>query len=216
MSRGRRRPQGVHQKNLREKSTGQVRIIAGHWRGRRLKFPSTPGLRPTGDRLRETLFNWLQAVMDGSVCLDLFAGSGALGLEALSRGAAHVTLVESNSEVAAALQQQIRRLSEAELNEGAPGEVQVVHDQAINWLHHQQCSTPFDVVFLDPPFDMAGITELAKELEASNVLSRQCWIYLESAAVRRPAGLPASWQLYREKKAGDVSCQLFRRTCLPR
>src|ERR1700754_5153054 len=129
---------------------GRIRVIGGTLRNSRIEVPDLPGLRPTSDRVRETLFNWLQPVIEGSRCLDLFAGTGALGLEALSRGAASVTFVEREPRLAAALQANLSRLK-------AGGEV--IGDDAARWL--KGSGKPFDLVFLDPPFVLDAWTGIA-------------------------------------------------------
>ena len=185
-------------------NTGVVRIIAGRWRGRKLVFPAQPGLRPTGDRLRETLFNWLQPLLAGARCLDLFAGSGALGLEAASRDAALVSLIESNPVATRALRNNCARL-EAD-------RVEVVNADALAWLARP--SPPggtYDIIFLDPPFASELLNRAIPALEASGVLATPAWIYLETARGQAIPELPPNWQLHREKCAGDVRCRLFRR-----
>ncbi len=185
-------------------NTGVVRIIAGRWRGRKLVFPAQPGLRPTGDRLRETLFNWLQPLLAGARCLDLFAGSGALGLEAASRDAALVSLIESNPVVTQALRNNCARL-EAD-------RVEVVNIDALAWLARP--SPPggtYDIIFLDPPFAGELLNRAIPALETSGVLATPAWIYLETARGQAIPELPPNWQLHREKCAGDVCCRLFRR-----
>src|SRR6185437_11309729 len=156
-----------------------LRIIGGKWRGRKLRFPPSPEIRPTPDRVRETLFNWLAPRMTGARCLDLFAGSGALGLESLSRGAAHVTFVERDS---AAVRELRARLSEW----GASG-AQVEQEDALRFLKRGAGGGPFDVVFLDPPFDSDLLATVAGLLEQGQWLNRGALIYLECAA---RSGLP--------------------------
>ena len=215
MSKARQRPQSAHLK-----AESQVRIIAGDWRGRQLKFPAVSNLRPTGNRIRETLFNWLQPVVAGSRCLDLFAGSGALGFEAGSRGAAHVTLVESHIGAVAALRENQQALTGSD--EGGGGdeetdaELSVIHGEALAWLsQHQHAQNKhahtFDIVFLDPPFAMMGIDELAAALESSSLLAEECWIYLEASALQATPRLPVNWHCHREKTAGEVCYRLYRR-----
>jgi 16S rRNA (guanine966-N2)-methyltransferase len=178
----------------------QLRIIGGRWRGRKLAFAPVPGLRPTPDRVRETLFNWLQPVIQGACCLDLFAGSGALGIEAVSRGAAHCTLVEQDAQVVAVLREQLERLDALE--------IELLRAQALDWLHGP--AQPFDIVFLDPPFQ-SGLLQPAMELlETRGWLAPQAWIYLESAPDTQPV-LPPGWSWHREKRAGGVSYRLARR-----
>ncbi|MEH6639766.1 MAG: 16S rRNA (guanine(966)-N(2))-methyltransferase RsmD [Porticoccaceae bacterium] len=211
MSKARQRPQSAHLK-----TESQVRIIAGHWRGRQLKFSAVSNLRPTGNRIRETLFNWLQPVVAGSRCLDLFAGSGALGFEAGSRGAAHVTLVESHINAVAALKENQQALTSSGGDETVATELSVIHGEALNWLNQYQHAQnkhahTFDIVFLDPPFAMTGIDELAAALESSSLLAKDCWIYLESSALQAVPRLPGNWHCHREKAAGEVCYRLYRR-----
>lgn len=183
---------------------GTVRIIGGRWRGRKLRFPALPGLRPTGDRLRETLFNWLQFEVPGARCLDLFAGSGALGLEAASREAARVTLVEVDPTAAQALRANCALL-------GADG-VEVIDSDALAWLAQpapaaESCA----IVFLDPPFAGDLLARAIPLLEASGRLAASTWIYVETAREQALPELPPNWHLHREKCAGEVRCRLFRR-----
>src|SRR5262245_39524151 len=138
-----------------------LRIIGGEWRGRRIRFPGKGGIRPTPDRVRETLFNWLMAKVPGSRCLDLFAGSGALGLEALSRGAAQVTFVERDRENAASL-----AATAAEL---APGRAVVIEGDALAWL--AGTAEAYDVVFLDPPFAAGLLDDSMRLLESRGWLA---------------------------------------------
>jgi 16S rRNA (guanine966-N2)-methyltransferase len=185
-------------------NTGVVRIIAGRWRGRKLVFPALPGLRPTGDRLRETLFNWLQPMLPDAHCLDLFAGSGALGLEAASRGASLVSLIESNPAVAQAL-----RISCALLE---ADRVEVLNTDALAWLARPSPPTdPYTIAFLDPPFASDLLKRVIPALEASGLLAAPAWIYLETARRQTIPELPRNWHLHREKCSRDVCCRLFRR-----
>lgn len=178
---------------------GSVRIIGGRWRGRRLPVPDVPGLRPTPDRVRETLFNWLMPVSEGARCLDLFAGSGALGLEAASRGAAEVVLLERDRSVAGLLRQHVDRLD-------AGGVVQVHCADALDWLRR----TPvrhFDVVFLDPPYDTGLLVPAWDLLRAGGWLSPLAWVYTEWP-LDRPA--PLALPPWRSARAGQVACALYR------
>lgn len=177
-----------------------LRIIGGRWRGRRLAFADLPGLRPTADRNRETLFNWLQPVLPGSRCLDLFAGSGALGLEAASRGADQVVLVER---AAAA----VRRLRDAVAMLQAD-RVSVWQGDARQFL--RQPAAAFDIVFLDPPFASDLLAPVCEQLAGSDWLAPEARIYLEHAASETPPALPASWLPLREKRAGKVRYALYR------
>jgi 16S rRNA (guanine966-N2)-methyltransferase len=181
---------------------GEVRIIGGEWRGRKLHFPMVPGLRPTPDRVRETVFNWLQFRVGGTRCLDLFAGSGALGLEALSRGAAEVVFVERDPDAAAALRAMLATLD-------CPRGHVVTRD-AFAWLAHEP-ARPFDIVFLDPPYDQGWLPRVCAALESGGWLSADARIYLEDAAGRGAPDLPAGWELLRTSRAGDVGYHLAAR-----
>jgi 16S rRNA (guanine966-N2)-methyltransferase len=182
-------------------AAGQIRIIGGQWRGRKLPVPNSPGLRPTTDRVRETLFNWLAPVIQGARCLDCFAGSGALGLEALSRYAGSVTLLEFERPVAQQLEKNLALLQ---------GNGKVVNTNALNWLANS--AQPFDVVFLDPPFRKGLLAETVTLLEQQGWLADEAWIYVEAEAESAAADVPANWQLHREKVAGQVAYRLYIRS----
>lgn len=184
------------------KSNNQLRIIGGLWRGRKLSFPDADGLRPTGDRIRETLFNWLAPDIQGAHCLDLFAGSGALGLEALSRGAQSSLLLEKNATAAQQLKNNLQLL------QAGNGKVEQVDSLA--WLNRQQPTQRFDIVFIDPPFALDLWEEIATALETHNWLGDAAVIYLE-APREAHLQLPANWQLHRDKQAGQVSFRLYHR-----
>lgn len=179
----------------------QVRIIGGQWRGRKLHFPSTPTLRPTPDRVRETLFNWLQQDVAGSRCLDLFAGSGALGFEALSRGAREVVFVETDPEAIASVVNMLQLLG---CEQG-----RVVRADAFAYL--AQPPEPFDIVFLDPPFSSRALERVSTMLESGGWLRPGSLVYLEDAAEAGEPQLPAGWTLLRSKRAGEVGYHLARR-----
>lgn len=181
----------------------RLRIIGGVWRGRRLDFAEVPGLRPTPDRVRETLFNWLAPVIRGARCLDLFAGSGALGLEAASRGAAEVVLVDSHAVVIRCLQEQLRVLQARQ--------VRVVCADSANYL--KAAGQAFDVVFLDPPFHEGRLPACIDRLETGGWLAAGAWVYIEVERGHKPA-LPEAWQYYRSKHAGRVGYHLARRCAL--
>lgn len=187
--------------NRRGAHAHQLRIIGGQWRGRRWSFPELPGLRPTPDRVRETLFNWLAPILPGTRCLDLFAGSGALGLEALSRGAASVTFVERQPVAARALRDTLRLLNAQD--------AQVEAVDALYWL--RQAATPFEIVLLDPPFGQGLLEPICTILEMEGWLSASAWIYLEAEAATERLVLPQNWVLRREKTAGAVSYRLAHR-----
>jgi 16S rRNA (guanine966-N2)-methyltransferase len=181
----------------------RVRIVGGIHRGRKIAFPDAAGLRPTGDRIRETLFNWLAPALPGSRCLDLFAGSGVLGIEAASRGAGEVVLVESAPRVARALRETIDALR-------LGGQVRLVEADALRWLG-SAVPVPFDVVFLDPPFAAGLLAEAAAALERGGWLAEGALVYLERAQARGPWPVPAHWKIVRDKHAGQVSYALARR-----
>ena len=181
--------------------TNTLRIIGGEWRGRRIRFPGRGGIRPTPDRVRETLFNWLMAKVPGSRCLDLFAGSGALGLEALSRGAAHATFVERDRGNVASLRDTVASL--------APGRAAVVEAEALAWL--ATAPRAFDVVFLDPPFADGLLAQAMRLLATRGWLAADGLVYLESPARAGPPALPAGWALHRSGRAGAVGYHLARR-----
>ncbi|MEE8058533.1 MAG: 16S rRNA (guanine(966)-N(2))-methyltransferase RsmD [Pseudomonadales bacterium] len=184
-------------------TSNQLRIIGGKWRGRKLPFPSIEGLRPTPDRVRETVFNWLAAVIPNARCLDLFTGSGALGLEALSRGAAHADLVDASPEAIQQLRQNLKLLK-AEHGEAWS-------EAAQHWLarfNHQQ-HDPYDVIFLDPPFHSNLVETCISSINERQLLAKQAWIYLEMGADEPLPNIPANWYLHREKKAGQICYRLF-------
>ncbi len=185
-----------------------VRIIGGGWRGRRVTFPDLPGLRPTPDRVRETLYNWLQEAIAGSRCLDLFAGSGALGLEALSRGAAAVVFVEQAQAAARGLVGELARL-------GGTAKARVVEMGASRFLRTageavRSSGGPFDIVFLDPPFGQDALAEYIPLLDAGGWLKPGGLVYLECEKSAGIPGMPAHWALLKSKSAGEVGYHLAR------
>jgi 16S rRNA (guanine966-N2)-methyltransferase len=182
-------------------SRNSVRIIGGGWRGRRVNFPDVPGLRPTPDRVRETLFNWLQRAVAGARCLDLFAGSGALGLEALSRGATTLVFVEQAVAAARALQEQLIRFG------GSP-KARVVEMGAARYLRTP--APPFDIVFLDPPYGRDALAEYIPMLDAGNWLNVGGLVYLENEKTAGVPALPPHWELLKSKAAGEVGYHLAR------
>jgi 16S rRNA (guanine966-N2)-methyltransferase len=183
------------------KTQRTLRIIGGRHRGRRLRFPAGVDIRPTPDRVRETLFNWLQPRIVGARVLDLFAGSGALGLEALSRGAAHATFIEKDRRAAEAIEALVSEWQEADSS--------VVCGDAMTWLAGGIASAPFDVVFLDPPYDAGLLGAVAASLTRANVLAPAARIYLERRAREPLPGLPDTWQSIRDGRAGEVGYHLF-------
>lgn len=187
----------------------QLRIIGGLWRGRKLNFPSVDGLRPTGDRIRETLFNWLAPDMQGAHCLDLFAGSGALGLESLSRGAASSLLIEHDRAAAAQLKANL------ELLKADKGKV--MQTDALSFLGQAAKAeplAPFDVVFIDPPFQLNLWQSVIDLLEQQGWLQQGAAIYIESG-LNDHYRVPSNWLLHRDKTAGSVHYRLFYRQVTP-
>lgn len=180
---------------------GQIRLIGGQWRGRKLPVLNSEGLRPTTDRVKETLFNWLMFDVRGGNCLDLFAGSGSLGFEALSRGAAEVVLVEKDTRVAQQLQRNLASLPDA------PG--RVINTDALAFL--QTAATPFELVFLDPPFHRELLPNVCRLLEQGGWLSENAKIYIEREQNSESLPLPPNWRLLKDKQAGQVSYQLYTR-----
>ena len=178
-----------------------LRIIGGRHRGRRLRFPAGVEIRPTPDRVRETLFNWLQPRIVDARVLDLFAGSGALGLEALSRGAARVSFVEKDRRAAAAI--------ESLAQEWQEGGADVTCADALAWLGQAAGAAPFDIVFLDPPFDSALLSAAAAALVSGKLLAPDARVYVEHRAQDPLPGLPAGWLNIRDGRAGEVGYHLF-------
>jgi len=176
-----------------------LRIIGGEWRSRKLPFPDVPGLRPTPDRVRETLFNWLQMKVPGARCLDLFAGSGALGLEALSRGAGEVVMVEKHAAAANALRANIALLRAER--------AVLLHDDAFRYLQRE--SGAFDLIFLDPPFRQNLLEPLLETITAKALLAAGGMIYLEQEAEASADFSRFNLQAHRAGKAGQVQSALL-------
>ncbi|OAT15913.1 16S rRNA guanine-N(2)-methyltransferase [Buttiauxella noackiae ATCC 51607] len=181
--------------------TGQIRIIGGQWRGRKLPVPDSPGLRPTTDRVRETLFNWLAPSMVDATVLDCFAGSGALGLEALSRYASRATLLEMDRNVSQQLQKNLVTLKATN--------GKVVNTNTLNFL--AQPGEPHTVVFVDPPFRKGLLDDTLALLENNHWLADEALIYVESEVENGMPAVPANWSLHREKVAGQVAYRLYSR-----
>lgn len=178
---------------------GSVRIIGGRWRGSKLPVTDLTGLRPTTDRVRETLFNWLMPHLSGAIVLDAYAGSGALGLEAVSRGAARAVLVERDPHAAKALQGSVERLD-------GDGRVRVVTDDVVRWLANAHAES-FDLVFLDPPFAASAWDRALDALTPR--LAPGAWVYVESPVTLEPT-VPPGWLLHREGRTRDVRYALYR------
>ncbi len=186
----------------KRKRPGSVRIIGGKWRGRRLPVRDLPGLRPSGDRSRETLFNWLQAHVHGAVCVDLFAGSGALGLEAASRGAAEVILVEKLSVAALDLRDVLLVLK--------ADQVTVVESDALQWL--QSCpAQSLDIAFVDPPFGLHLETRALELIRIQDCIRTGGFVYLETARDAPLIVAGPGWETAREKTVGDVRLLLLKK-----
>jgi 16S rRNA (guanine966-N2)-methyltransferase len=178
------------------KPPGAIRIIGGEWRSRQLRVPAVQDLRPTPDRVRETLFNWLQFALAGARCLDLFAGTGILGLEALSRGAAAVTAVELDPAATTQLRRHGAMLGAAALD--------VQQRDAMAWLEQGPAGAAYDLVFLDPPYASRLQERCCALLQERGWLAPGARVYLEAAESLDAIALPASWRLVRSKRAGDV------------
>lgn len=183
-------------------ANGQLRIIGGEWRSRQFNFPMAHGLRPTPNRVRETLFNWLAPYVPGAHVLDCFTGSGALFLEALSRGASSALALDSNGNAIASLRQTLTTLK---CENG-----QLLQTNALQHLENQ-AATPYDLVFLDPPFGQDLLEPACALLEDKGWLAKDAWIYTESEAPPSALGLPGNWRLHREQKAGQVYYSLWER-----
>ncbi|MDB1122678.1 16S rRNA (guanine(966)-N(2))-methyltransferase RsmD [Vibrio algarum] len=180
---------------------GSIRIISGLWRGRKLPVFNAEGLRPTTDRVKETLFNWIAQDVPHAKCLDLFAGSGGLGLEAASRQASQVVMLELNSQAHKQLTQNI-----SALNASA---VEAINTDSLAFL--EKHGTPFDIVFIDPPFRQGLLESSIKLLEENNWLAENAMIYIETEKELTLTAVPENWTLHREKSAGQVSYRLFER-----
>lgn len=183
---------------------GQVRIIGGEWRGRKLTVPEVANLRPTPDRVRETVFNWLRDSIVGAYCLDAFAGSGALGFEALSRGASHAVMIDQSAKVVATLKEQavIFKTTQAEIYQASfPDQV-------------KKPEKPWDIVFLDPPYQANTLIPCCFYLENNHLLANEAYIYLEAPEALLENNLPVNWQIIKSKKAGQVAYHLVKRIAL--
>ncbi|MDH5345957.1 MAG: 16S rRNA (guanine(966)-N(2))-methyltransferase RsmD [Gammaproteobacteria bacterium] len=178
-----------------------MRIVAGKWRSRLLPVANVEGLRPTSARVRETLFNWIAPVVEGARCLDLFAGTGALGFEALSRGAESVDLVENAPTAASRLRENIRLLT-------ATG-IAVHQVDGYDFLQKRYAAGPYDIVFLDPPFADGRYEELCRLLDESGLLAPGALVYVEQERRRQLPDLPAGWRVRKERTAGNVRYSLI-------
>ena len=176
-----------------------VKIIGGRWRGTKLPVILKDNIRPTPARVRETLFNWLQTYIEGSHCLDLFAGSGALGFESASRGAGHISLIDNDPKVVQLLSQQVQKL-----------ECDIADTKCIDGLEYLDSREKrFDIVYLDPPFSMFNLEEVLEKVSGSKVMKSEGLIYVESTAEKFPKSLPIGWTWKRQSKAGQVEYGLI-------
>jgi len=173
----------------------KVRVIGGKWRGRVISFPSNIALRPTPNRVRETVFNWLGQDMSGKVCLDLFAGSGAMGIEAASRGSEHVVMVESDCKVYSVLQSSLQKLQ--------AGQIELLMMDALKFIISDQ--RLFDVIFLDPPYQLGLLPKLLSLLPSH--LTQDGLIYLEAGSPSEPN---EDWSVWRSSQAGRVHYQFLK------
>jgi 16S rRNA (guanine966-N2)-methyltransferase len=180
----------------------RLRIIGGQWRSRVLQFAEVPDIRPTPDRIRETLFNWLQFDITGARCLDLFAGSGALGFEALSRGATLVTAFEQNRAAVQGIRANCVALDTRKL--------ELIEANAMDRLQHDSAPAPYGIVFVDPPFASGFYEPCFQHLQERGWLAPAALVYVEAAQSLSSFAVPAGWTLQREKRAGDVYYGLFR------
>ncbi|MBZ9611246.1 16S rRNA (guanine(966)-N(2))-methyltransferase RsmD [Rheinheimera maricola] len=181
---------------------GEVRVISGKWRGRKLAVLDAAGLRPTTDRVKETLFNWLMHDISGAIVLDCFAGSGSLAIEALSRFAAKATLVERDTVVARHLQQNLQKLQ--------CDNAQVVNQDCLSWLSGH-ATQQFSVVFIDPPFRQGLALDCCQALEQQQWLTQDALVYLETEKELLLTAVPANWRLIKEKIAGQLAYRLYQR-----
>lgn len=181
--------------------SNKLRIIGGDWRSRCITFADVPGLRPTPARVRETLFNWLRNDITGSRCLDLYAGSGALGFEAASRGAKSVIQVENNALACRALKENAIKL--------AACQIMIVHMDAFRYLASD--AEPFEVVFIDPPFAKALAVQTCQWLEDKCWLSKHAKMYVEAESTLKLESMPPNWRQLKSKTAGEVGYHLFER-----
>ena len=187
----------LKEKSISPKSrhnSNSVRIIGGEWRGRKLAFPNIKGLRPTGDRMRETLFNWIAPDIHGANVIDLFAGSGALGLESLSRGASQVTFIELNSQAAQSICDNLELLS--------ANHALVKKTSALDYLQMVP-ENSYDLLFLDPPFAEELHNDVLALIDKRNIMKQDAWVYIEAPATTKLA-IPSNWTIHREKTSGQV------------
>lgn len=188
--------------SLQNRQQGEVRVIAGLWRGRKLPVLTAEGLRPTTDRVKETVFNWLMTDIADSRCLDCFAGSGSLGIEALSRRAQAVTFLEKFANAAVQLKKNLLALK---TEKGT-----VIQTDSLQFLAQKNGGEPFDIVFVDPPFHQGFVPQVLAHLAQNGWLAENALIYVETEKHHMPLALPENWQIIKEKPAGQVMSRLIR------
>ena len=181
---------------------GQLRIIAGEWRSRKLPVAEVTGLRPTSDRVRETVFNWLSMITPGARVLDVFSGTGALSFEALSRGATSATILEKSPVAAKMLKSNLSLLKTSK--------AQVVEADSLSWLT-RKADAPYDLIFLDPPFRMNLLQPTCELLEENGYLHENSYIYIEAENELDPMPVPDNWQQEKVKTAGQLTFSLWSR-----
>lgn len=191
-----------HKMTAGTKGSGQLRIIAGKWRGRKLPVAHLPGLRPTSDRIRETVFNWLHSYTSDAKVLDCFSGTGALSFEALSRGAESATLLEKAPLAVQTLNTNLTTLNATQ--------AKVIHADSLQWLQ-QPAPHTFDIVFIDPPFHMNLLEPTCQKLESNGYLHNNSLIYIETEKALSPLPVPPNWQPLKSKIGGQVRFTLWSR-----
>ena len=201
----RKTPNSKPQKQT-SKAMGEVRVIAGLWRGRKLPVLNAEGLRPTTDRVKETLFNWLMMDVANARCLDCFSGSGALGIESLSRQAQAVFFLEK---FASAAQQLKKNLASLKTDKGT-----VINTDTLAYLAQKNNDTPFDIIFIDPPFHHQFVPQILPLLQQNNWLAENALIYVETEKNHPPLPLAENWQIIKEKSAGMVTSRLIQVTTI--
>jgi RNA methyltransferase, rsmD family len=201
----RKTPNSKPQKQT-SKAMGEVRVIAGLWRGRKLPVLNAEGLRPTTDRVKETLFNWLMMDVANARCLDCFAGSGSLGIEALSRQAQAVVFLEK---FATAAQQLKKNLASLKTDKGT-----VINTDTLAYLAQKNNDNPFDIIFIDPPFHHQFVPQILPLLQQNNWLAENALIYVETEKNHPPLPLAENWQIIKEKSAGMVTSRLIQVTTI--
>ena len=201
----RKTPNSKPQKQT-SKAMGEVRVIAGLWRGRKLPVLNAEGLRPTTDRVKETLFNWLMMDVANARCLDCFAGSGSLGIEALSRQAQAVVFLEK---FANAAQQLKKNLASLKTDNGT-----VINTDTLAYLAQKNNENPFDIIFIDPPFHHQFVPQILPLLQQNNWLAENALIYVETEKNHPPLPLAENWQIIKEKSAGMVTSRLIQVTTI--